>query len=64
MRGSELAIQQQHPCRCRLGGGYRPGEHLQPTAVLPGQLGRAGLQLCEGRRGVGVEQPASRAISR
>jgi len=39
MRGVELAVQRPHPGRCRLGGGFRPGERLQPTAVLPGQLG-------------------------
>ena len=64
MRGGELAVQRAHPGCRRLGGGLRPGEHLQPAAVLPGQLGRAGLQLCEGRRRVSVQQPASRAISR
>jgi hypothetical protein len=43
MRGGELAVQQQHPGCCHLGSGSRPGEQLQLTAVLPGQLGRAGL---------------------
>jgi hypothetical protein len=43
VRGGELAVQQQHPGCCHLGSGFHPGEQLQLTAVLPGQLGRAGL---------------------
>jgi hypothetical protein len=64
MRGGELAVQHPYPGRRRLGGGFRSGENFQLTAVLPGQRGRAGLQLGEGCRSVSAEQPASRAISR
>jgi hypothetical protein len=50
MLGVELAVQRPHPGLGRLGGGFRPAEHLQLTAVLFGQLGRPGLG---GQQGAG-----------
>src|SRR5690242_18384318 len=50
MRGGEPAVQYPHPARSRLGGGFRPAEHVQLAPVLLRQRGRAVLQLRDGRR--------------